>query len=234
MDGCQCVESSLLTPCFVFTFRATHVQNEDGSVVLLNPHNPRQRQAIAFKLLAPGKEGDTAGATKKVCYHDSLLSVVDPGFHVWHGGEGACQWHRGEGACQCHGGEGACQWHRGEGAYQCHRGEGACQWHGGEGVCQCFLPTGSMHVYAMKMWAWLHYKSYHSFWEEGARDIPPVIESKLPSLCVAAHITVWSLATIREFVLCYMKAALCMCSDRMCSDRALYLCVLIGHCTYVF
>ena len=81
-NGCVCVCESVFW-CFIivylmctlslrfvnallFFFRATHVQNEDGSVVLLNPHNPRQRQAIAFKLLAPGKEGDTGGATKKV------------------------------------------------------------------------------------------------------------------------------------------------------------------------
>ena len=42
-------------------------------MILLNPHNPRQRQAIAFKLLAPGKEGDTGGATKKVGWSTYFL-----------------------------------------------------------------------------------------------------------------------------------------------------------------
>ena len=45
---------------------ATHVQNEDGSVVLLSAHNPRQRSAIAKKLLTPSKESSFGGASKKV------------------------------------------------------------------------------------------------------------------------------------------------------------------------
>ena len=45
---------------------ATHVQNEDGSVVLLSAHNPRQRSAIAKKLLTPSKDSSFGGASKKV------------------------------------------------------------------------------------------------------------------------------------------------------------------------
>lgn len=45
---------------------ATHVQNEDGSVVLLSAHNLRQRSAIAKKLLTPSKESSFGGASKKV------------------------------------------------------------------------------------------------------------------------------------------------------------------------
>ena len=45
---------------------ATHIQNEDGSVVLLSAHNPRQRSAIAKKLLTPSKESSFGGASKKV------------------------------------------------------------------------------------------------------------------------------------------------------------------------
>ena len=48
-------------------FRATHVQNEDGSVVLLSAINPQQRNAIAKRLLTPSKEGSLGGASKKVC-----------------------------------------------------------------------------------------------------------------------------------------------------------------------
>ena len=48
--------------------RATHVQNENGSVVLLSASNPRQRNAIAKRLLTPSKEGSLGGAAKKVCY----------------------------------------------------------------------------------------------------------------------------------------------------------------------
>ena len=47
--------------------RATHVQNEDGSVVLLSASNPCQRNAIAKRLLTPSKEGSLGGAAKKVC-----------------------------------------------------------------------------------------------------------------------------------------------------------------------
>ena len=47
-------------------YRATHVQNEDGSVVLLSATNHRQRNAIAKRLLTPSKEGSLGGATKKV------------------------------------------------------------------------------------------------------------------------------------------------------------------------
>ncbi len=45
---------------------ATHVQNEDGSVVLLSASNSQQRIAIAKKLLTPSKGGKMGGATKKV------------------------------------------------------------------------------------------------------------------------------------------------------------------------
>ena len=50
-----------------YIHRATHVQNEDGSVVLLSASNPRQRNAIAKRLLTPSKEGSLGGAAKKVC-----------------------------------------------------------------------------------------------------------------------------------------------------------------------
>lgn len=53
-------------------YRATHVQNEDGSVVLLSATNPRQRNAIAKRLLTPSKEGPMGGATKKVYVHNVL------------------------------------------------------------------------------------------------------------------------------------------------------------------
>lgn len=50
----------------VADFRATHVQNEDGSVVLLSAINSQQRNAIAKRLLTPSKEGSLGGASKKV------------------------------------------------------------------------------------------------------------------------------------------------------------------------
>ena len=46
--------------------RATHVQMEDGSVVLLHPQRPAQRVALARQLLTPGKPGAAKGAGKKV------------------------------------------------------------------------------------------------------------------------------------------------------------------------
>ena len=69
---------------------ATHVQNEDGSVVLLSAHNPRQRSAIAKKLLTPSKDSSFGGASKKVwlasrgggrggegkVYHKQLVTLV--------------------------------------------------------------------------------------------------------------------------------------------------------------
>ena len=58
--------------CVHTLYRATHVQNEDGSVVLLSATNPRQRNAIAKRLLTPSKEGPMGGATKKVCVHNVL------------------------------------------------------------------------------------------------------------------------------------------------------------------
>ena len=51
---------------YIYIHRATHVQNEDGSVVLLSASNPRQRDAIAKRLLTPSKEGSLGGAAKKV------------------------------------------------------------------------------------------------------------------------------------------------------------------------
>lgn len=65
--------------------RATHVQNENGFVVLLSPSNERQRVAIAKKLLTPSKEGVLGGATKKVFRHlkdgDVLLVNRQPTLH---------------------------------------------------------------------------------------------------------------------------------------------------------
>ena len=64
---------------------ATHVQNEDGSVILLNPSNLRQRMAIAKKLLTPSKDVSQGGATKKVFRHlkngDVLLINRQPTLH---------------------------------------------------------------------------------------------------------------------------------------------------------
>ena len=69
----------------VHVHRATHVQNEDGSVVLLSASNPRQRNAIAKRLLTPSKEGSLGGAAKKVrcelsCtgdnYHDACKCIL--------------------------------------------------------------------------------------------------------------------------------------------------------------
>lgn len=64
---------------------ATHVQNEDGSVVLLNPRNPRQRSAIAKRLLTPSKDSPRGGAGKKVYRHlkngDALLLNRQPTLH---------------------------------------------------------------------------------------------------------------------------------------------------------
>ena len=57
--------------CMTLIHRATHVQNEDGSVVLLSASNPRQRNAIAKRLLTPSKEGSLGGATKKVSMCDN-------------------------------------------------------------------------------------------------------------------------------------------------------------------
>ena len=53
---------------------ATHVQNEDGSVVLLSASNSRQRTAIAKKLLTPSKDGKMGGAMKKVRWWGEPLS----------------------------------------------------------------------------------------------------------------------------------------------------------------
>jgi DNA-directed RNA polymerase I subunit RPA1 len=45
---------------------ATHVQMEDGAVVMLQPHRPAQRLALARQLLTPSKPGSARGACKKV------------------------------------------------------------------------------------------------------------------------------------------------------------------------
>ena len=45
---------------------ATHVQNEDGSLVLLSGRNPRQREAVAKRLLTPSKDPTLQGTGKKV------------------------------------------------------------------------------------------------------------------------------------------------------------------------
>ena len=50
--------------------RATHVQNEDGSLVLLNGSQPHQRKAVAKKLLTPSKSGAHFGSSKKVLSDD--------------------------------------------------------------------------------------------------------------------------------------------------------------------
>ena len=54
------------------SYRATHVQNEDGSLIMLNASNPRQRKAVAKKLLTPSKSGTHFGSTKKVL-HDAVM-----------------------------------------------------------------------------------------------------------------------------------------------------------------
>ena len=44
------------------------MQFEDGGVCLLHASNPRQRVAIAKKLLTPSKDGNMGGASKKVSH----------------------------------------------------------------------------------------------------------------------------------------------------------------------
>lgn len=51
--------------CYMLS-RATHVQMEDGSVILLHSQRPTQRLAISRQLLTPGKTGCTRGTSKKV------------------------------------------------------------------------------------------------------------------------------------------------------------------------
>lgn len=46
--------------------RATHVQNEDGSLVLLSARHARQREAVARRLLTPSKNPALQGTCKKV------------------------------------------------------------------------------------------------------------------------------------------------------------------------
>ena len=64
---------------------ASLIQNEDGSLVLLNAKNLTQRQGIAKRLLAPDKIGPSGGATKKVYRHlkngDVLLLNRQPTLH---------------------------------------------------------------------------------------------------------------------------------------------------------
>ena len=61
--------------------RATHVQMEDGSVVLLHAQRPAQRLALARRLLTPGKPGSTLGACKKAshciytCIHNYIVGA---------------------------------------------------------------------------------------------------------------------------------------------------------------
>ena len=55
---------------YIFISSATHVQNEDGSLILLNAKNLYHRQGIAKRLLAPNKIGSSNGATKKVQYDE--------------------------------------------------------------------------------------------------------------------------------------------------------------------
>ncbi len=59
--------------------------NEDGSTQLLSVSNPRQRIAIAKKLLTPSKSESIGGARKKVFRHlkdgDVLLVNRQPTLH---------------------------------------------------------------------------------------------------------------------------------------------------------
>ncbi len=70
---------------FTPLYRATHVQNEDGSLLLLNPRNITQRQGIAKRLLAPDKISPSGGVAKKVYRHlkngDILLVNRQPTLH---------------------------------------------------------------------------------------------------------------------------------------------------------
>lgn len=47
-------------------FSATHVQSEDGSLILLNNRNFMQRLGLARRLLAPDKSESLKGSTKRV------------------------------------------------------------------------------------------------------------------------------------------------------------------------
>jgi DNA-directed RNA polymerase I subunit RPA1 len=64
---------------------ATHVQNEDGSLILLNPRNSLQRRGLANRLLAPNKLDSIQGTIKIVYRHlknkDVLLLNRQPTLH---------------------------------------------------------------------------------------------------------------------------------------------------------
>ena len=48
-------------------FRATHVESEDGSTVILSRDNVTQRRAIARRLLTPSSAAGAWRGTKKAC-----------------------------------------------------------------------------------------------------------------------------------------------------------------------
>ena len=73
-----------MSHCMLHVVRATHVQLEDGSVVLLHPQRRAQRMALARQLLTPGKPGTTRGASKKVLHWEGLWCVEDcMGLTAW-------------------------------------------------------------------------------------------------------------------------------------------------------
>ena len=49
-----------------FVERAAFVEHEDGKMVLLNPNNPQQREAVAKRLLTPHHSQDLLNKSKKV------------------------------------------------------------------------------------------------------------------------------------------------------------------------
>lgn len=60
----------------IHSLRATHVENEDGSTVILSKDNMTQRRAIARRLLTPSSAAGAWRGTKKACVVGSGLGSM--------------------------------------------------------------------------------------------------------------------------------------------------------------
>lgn len=69
-------QQGVLRYCNCFLFRATHVQSEDGSLILLNSRNFTQRLGLARRLLAPDKLESSKGSTKKVGKVSVYIKII--------------------------------------------------------------------------------------------------------------------------------------------------------------
>ena len=69
-------KQGVLRYCNWSLFRATHVQSEDGSLILLNNRNFIQRLGLARRLLAPDKLESSKGSTKKVTNVSVYIKII--------------------------------------------------------------------------------------------------------------------------------------------------------------